>query len=287
MIGAVCCYMWLMVAAARGQNLAIDEDLTNYLPYYNEPKVEVMRVKVGTPINLRCPKRGEWEYKACQTSIVCDTRDSVRPEVNRNWRKLLNGDHLKLSATTGKHRGVYRCIDKTDKQTISKVVQIEVVENYVGYPPTVESLKITNITGQFNLEYTIRCNVSSVVPPTIIWFKRCSGHKCDVNYDSICYCHLNETTPVLHLGSTHIAVSEYGKDYRNVSIEVPVTDGPSRHRGTSFSLLFLVPLHFLFIPLAVWLCHARRKRRIKQTEQQKKLLRLNIPKSNPEELLCL
>ncbi|XP_030750196.1 Down syndrome cell adhesion molecule-like protein 1 homolog isoform X2 [Sitophilus oryzae] len=278
----------------RNSDINEISELTNYLPYYSELKIETMRIKAGTPVILKCSPRGEWEYKWCEPSyrgVTCDTKDVTKLEDSIQWRKLRVRDRLDLGVAKSSLNGIYRCVEK---RKVRKAVLVEVVDidTYSGPPPSVTSLKTANITDQLNVEFTIRCNVTSVVPPTIIWFKQCSGHKCDVQYDAICYCHLNESTPVLHLGHMHIgklsiynarafdsglyaclAVTEYGKDYRNVSIEVPDSEGIVHQRDSSFSLLFLVPLHFVFIPVIVWLCHVRRKRRIAQTEQQKNLLR--------------
>lgn len=70
-----------------------------------------------------------------------------------------------------------------------------------------------------------------------------------------------------------MAVTEYGKDYKNVFIKVP----SSNYKGEneSFSLLFLIPFTLILAPIAVWLCYYKRKKKsvIIIVDQQKQLIK--------------
>lgn len=75
-----------------------------------------------------------------------------------------------------------------------------------------------------------------------------------------------------------LAVTEYGKDYKYVTINVPDADG-KRDGNNSFPLLFLVPLSLVIAPILVWLCYFRRKKKKKSVtaiavgQQQQMLLK--------------
>lgn len=70
-----------------------------------------------------------------------------------------------------------------------------------------------------------------------------------------------------------LAVTEYGKDYKNVFIEVPRSEYGGENE--SFSLLFLIPFTLILAPVAVWLCYYRRKRKsvVVIVDQQKRLIK--------------
>lgn len=156
-------------------------------------------------------------------------------------------------------------------------------------PPSINSLKTSNITTQLNIEFTIQCNVSSMIPPSIFWFKKCYGSKCELEYDNVCYCHPNVNATSYSVGQIHIskinifnakdldsgfyaclAMTEYGKDYKNVTINVPDND----NGNNSFRLLFLIPLALVVIPLVAWFCYLKvaEKRMVVATRQQQQTL---------------
>ncbi|XP_050310461.1 cell adhesion molecule DSCAML1-like [Anthonomus grandis grandis] len=296
-----------LVSCCHGQDIFDTDGFSNDSPFTIEPKVERIRVKVGTPITLKCAQNHQlanhtiWEYKECSLSykdIACNLKDlmTTNPTDKFSWKKRSNRHRLEIHSTNKNHSGLYRCVEKgfTKKSVIIEVVGSE---SYEGPPPSVQSLITSNLTNQLNMEFTIQCNVSSVIPPTIIWFKKCYGSKCDIEYDELCYCHLNVTTTSNNIGNTYIskmnifkardvdsglyaclAVTEYGKDYKNVTIIVP-DSGTKKSANLLFSLLFLVPLALVVLPLVlVWLCYFRRKKKkvpvvvVAERQQQKLLL---------------
>lgn len=146
------------------------------------------------------------------------------------------------------------------------------------------------MTDQINIEFTIQCNVTSEIPPTIVWFKSCYRQKCDIKYEEICYCHINTSISYYRMGNIHIskfsiynardvdsgvyvcaAITQYGQHLQNVTIKVPST----RNQNESFSLLFLIPISLILVPFSVWLCCYRRKKKsvIIIVDQQKQLIR--------------
>lgn len=130
------------------------------------------------------------------------------------------------------------------------------------------------------MEFTIQCNVSSEVPPSIFWFKSCYGQKCDIKFNEICFCHLtssisNYNTSNVYISKfsifnardvdngmyTCLAMTQYGENSQNVTIVVPASH--LKEGAASFSVLFLIPLVLLVIPVFVWLfCYRRRKKSV-------------------------
>ncbi|KAL1491855.1 hypothetical protein ABEB36_012390 [Hypothenemus hampei] len=224
-----------------------------------------------------------WEYKECDSpykNFACSNPEILNIKSNITWKRHSNKQRLEIDSLKKKHGGMYRCVEKG---VVKKLFIIEVVglNGYESPPPLVQSLLISNMTNQLNMEFTIQCNVTSSIPPTVIWFKKCYGSKCDIECDNICYCHLNVPTSSYSIGNIYInkmniynardidsglyaclAVTEYGKDYKYVTINVPDTGVKGTGSG-SFSLLFLIPLVLMVIPLLVWLCYVRRKKKSK------------------------
>ncbi|XP_048522528.1 titin homolog isoform X2 [Dendroctonus ponderosae] len=291
------------------QDLADIEGFSNDSPFNVEPKVENIKVKVGTPINLKCANHLSnhtvWEYKECEIlykGIVCNLHDLTKPKVKDkdSWKRQSTKQRLEIDSMNKADSGLYRCLEKG---VVKKSLIIEVVaDSYEGPPPSVQSLLTSNITNQLNMEFTIQCNVTSVIPPTVIWFKKCYGSKCDIDYDGICYCHLNITASSYNIGNTYIskmnifnakeidsglyaclAVTEYGKDYKYVTITVPDVDGKNNN-SNSFPLLFLIPLALIIVPLLVWLCYFRRKTKkplsvVNAGQQRQNLLSLSASRA--------
>lgn len=151
------------------------------------------------------------------------------------------------------------------------------------------------------MKFTIQCNVTSDVPPTIFWFKSCYGQKCDIEYNKTCYCHLNSNTSITShkIGTTYLskysifnardvdngvyacaALTEYGENSQNVTIRVP------KHvkEDVSFSVLFLIPVALILIPVGIWLCYYRNRKKKDanvedMAEQNKQLVRPKVPEN--------
>lgn len=149
---------------------------------------------------------------------------------------------------------------------------------YDGFPPYVAPLRTSNMTNQANMEFTIQCNVTSEVPPTIFWFKTCYGQKCDIKFNKICFCHLtssisNYNTSNIYISKfsifnardvdtgmyTCLAMTQYGENSQNVTIIVPASH--LKDSNGSFSLLFLIPTVLLIIPLVLWIFYHRRRKK--------------------------
>lgn len=160
----------------------------------------------------------------------------------------------------------------------------------------------TSLTNQINIEITIQCNVTSRIPPTIVWFKTCYGQKCDVKINEKCSCHLtssisNYNTSNLYISKfsifnardvdtgtyTCLAITQYGENAQNVTVNVPV----SHHQATiSFSYLFLIPAVLLVIPLIFWIIYHRRRKKksvVVIVDKQHQLIRPIVRSSNVQE----
>ncbi|XP_057651775.1 uncharacterized protein LOC130891191 isoform X1 [Diorhabda carinulata] len=271
------------------RSLVLDEeDMSNDYPF-NAPQyhTKTLRVKNGTPLRLKCHQdKAKWYFKPCDSNfygIVCN-------EKNRHWRRLENvtRGRIHFEAANKEHNGIYRC---SQNNVPVKIFIVDVFDpGYSGSPPQVYPLKISNITGPINMEFTIQCKVNSEVPPTIIWFKSCYGQKCDFKYYQTCYCHINTSISNYNTGSTYLskylifnardvdsgtyvclAVTQFGKDDQNVTISVPYT----KSDNDFYSLLFLIPFGFLLVPLLVWWCYFRKKKKsvVIVVDQQKQLIR--------------
>ncbi|XP_066144579.1 fibroblast growth factor receptor-like 1 isoform X1 [Euwallacea fornicatus] len=288
------CFLYFLTIRCQADDLLDTEGYSNDSPFNLEPKMKSFRVTEGTQYTFRCATNATshiiWEYKECSKTYVkgfdCDRQDWTIINSNENWKKRSNKHRFVIESLKKNQSGLYRCIEKG---IVRKVFMIEVVagNSYEGEAPSVQSLLTSNITGQLNMEFTIQCNVTSITPPTIIWFKKCYGSKCDVEYEEICYCHLNIETSWYNLGITYIskmnifnardldsglyaclAVTQYGQDVKNVTIIVPDTD-LKNGGGNSITFLFLIPLTLVVAPLIVWLCYMRRKKKNIMIEVQK------------------
>lgn len=128
------------------------------------------------------------------------------------------------------------------------------------------------------MEFTIQCNVTSEVPPTIFWFKTCYGQKCDIKLNKICFCHLTNSISSYNTSNIYIskfsifnardvdtgmytclAITQFGENSQNVTILVPANH--LREDGDSFPLLFLIPAVLLLIPLLLWIFYHRRRKK--------------------------
>nr|CAI5828642.1 unnamed protein product [Callosobruchus analis] len=264
----------------------LDLGMSNDSPYENQPEKIHLRVKIGTPITLKCPNNATiWEYKPCTSSFQDFLCDSKPP-----WSRLnLTKERKHISAVDRKHNGLFRCMDNT--AVVRRVFLVDVVyPGYSGTKPLVAPLRISNLTGQINMDFTIQCNVTSEVPPTIFWFKSCYRNKCDIKYNQMCYCHLNTSISSYNLGSTYLskysifnarhldsgvyaclAVTQYGEHSQNVTITVPRDEDGD---GEQVSWLLLIPV-MLVLPVIIWLWYYRRSKSKPEIviEQQKQLIK--------------
>ncbi|CAH1099956.1 unnamed protein product [Psylliodes chrysocephalus] len=277
----------LLFVVCGCQSISDEEEMFNDYPFdVPQQETKTMRVKNGTPLTFKCHhERAKWHFKPCDSNfygIVCNE--------NRHWRKLENETRgrLHFESASKRHSGLYRC---SQNDGSVKLFMLDVYDpGYNGAPPKVNPLQISNITGPINMEFTIQCRVTSEVPPTIIWFKSCFGHKCDFRYHQTCYCHINTSISNYNTGSTYLskylifnardvdsgtyiclAVNQFGKDDQNVTISVP----SKKSNNEFYSLLFFIPFGLLLVPLTVWFCYFERRKKSAEivVDQQKQLIR--------------
>ncbi|XP_060528830.1 uncharacterized protein LOC132703528 [Cylas formicarius] len=247
----ISCWVYALFLTFCGCQRYEDEGYTNDSPFISDARVETVRVKSGTPLlTIKCGNGARratglvWEYKPCRSyysGLFCnsDVTDGDGRDAT-SWRKIHRGvrDKFEIARPNETHSGMYRC---RENDLVKRTYLLEIVDDikFDGPPPSISSLKISNATSDVNAEFTIQCNVSSVVPPTVIWFKSCFDHKCEIAYENVCYCHLNFPPSAYNVGNTYLskinvhntrstdsgiyaclAVTEYGKDHKNVTVQV-------------------------------------------------------------------
>lgn len=169
-------------------------------------------------------------------------------------------------------------------------------------PPKVAPLILSSNSTMLPLtNIVIQCKMTSIIPPEVRWFKECRGRKCVSNISDIqsngCYCLIPNSNFVYSNGSDVyfsklsiynlrtidsgmyicLALSAQGHDQSNITIKVQDQDylysNGARNRRFSFSILFLIPLCFILVPLTIWLCFYRRKKKhCSLSERQKQQL---------------
>lgn len=167
---------------------------------------------------------------------------------------------------------------------------------YKGPPPEVVSVIPTNTTIPQTSHLVIQCKIHSFVRPEIRFFKECNGKRCDIYENDFCYCSIPVSNNLHSLGHNLymsklniynvrdidsgvyacLAISVYGKDYKNVFVLVQGSTLEQISEQKSFSLLFLIPLGFVLVPVVVWLCYYKKKNTISTlvyNEHQKQLIK--------------
>lgn len=151
-----------------------------------------------------------------------------------------------------------------------------------------------NITIPTNTELVIRCSVNN--PSSIMWFKETDANGYDIMYDGHYYSKLSTTIYPNHvLESTEyqsklsirkVSLSDSGvyvcvgvnEDSIKTEVNVVSVIGYNWEPHTSFSLLFLIPLAFALVPITVWLCYFRKKRKDYDRQRMKLVVSTrNIP----------
>uniref|UniRef100_A0A1Y1K216 Ig-like domain-containing protein n=1 Tax=Photinus pyralis TaxID=7054 RepID=A0A1Y1K216_PHOPY len=190
--------------------------------------------------------------------------------------------NLHLHNVNTSHSGLYRCI--TDDKVI-KTYEVIVVDRNVksNYQPA-ELLDVIppNATIEINTRVIIQCRVYSQLPPTIWWFKESDATNYDIKFSGKYYLQINKSVSAysvphesnVYLSKLYIyhakevdsgkyvcfALTHNGTAQKDTTINVVPTDKywePKR----SFVLLFLIPIIFALIPVTIWLCYYRRKRK--------------------------
>lgn len=166
-----------------------------------------------------------------------------------------------------------------------------------GKPPELLSIEPENSTITQNTHLTIQCKVSSQSPPAIWWFKQ-TDRITEIQYNNRYYDRINTSDPFytmrdevnVYLSKLNIynaremdsgvyvcaAVTNSGMDYKSAAVNV-ISNTVYGKSHPPFSLLFLIPLFFALIPVTVWLCYYRKKRknvqRHSELPQQQRLIR--------------
>ncbi|RZC37816.1 fibroblast growth factor receptor-like 1, partial [Asbolus verrucosus] len=261
------------------------------------------RYKVGSDILMNCDNHNHkditWEFKFCPTNykgVHCDKKSMNKLDRSGSkWKKLdfKTTSNLKLKNASEENAGLYRCLYNDSVIKIYKI-DVFVATKFTGPTPEVLSLiPSTNSTILPNTPISIQCKVKSVTPPEIRWFKECNGHKCEVKENGHCYCPISSPNSAYSISnniylSKHsiqssrninsgtyicLVISVYGKDYKNVTIKVQDLQNDGM-KNKSFSSLFLIPLCFVLVPVTIWLCFYRRKKKNRNlNEHQKKLIK--------------
>lgn len=163
-----------------------------------------------------------------------------------------------------------------------------------------------NSTIPENSHLIIQCKASSATPLQIWWFKQTEGQETGIKYFNKYYFPINNSDqfyPVpgevnLYLSKLSIynarevdsgvyacaAISNSGLAYKIAVVRVTAAGAAwyaEWEVHTSFLLLFLIPLLLALIPVTVWLCYYRRKKRDERRQgegrqQERKLIRTAV-----------
>lgn len=225
--------------------------------------------------------------------LECDTDNS-------KWTQLDETGHkLRINKTNSSHNGLYRCtqngnvlrifsVEISGKKNNLKSFTISLFARFSGTesypPPKVESLTWFSSNSSSLTEYTFLCNITSKPEPKVFWIKQCHGSICNLNYHNMCFCPMNITNDnaLYNNDNTYLskiklinvrevdsgwymclAVTSFGKDFKNITINVQSLNIPT---PASYSLLFLIPFVFILSPAVIWLCYYynRKKKKRKQ-----------------------
>jgi hypothetical protein len=242
-----------------------------------------------------------WEFKHCENNykgIHFNKRNMYKlGNTDGEWKKLNFNKmrkKLEIKNATEENIGLYRCLYN---ESVIKIYVVDVVVSakYNGPPPEVLSLiPSSNSTILSNTPLVIQCKAKSVTPPEIRWFKECDVQTCELNYKGHCYCAIPSSNSAFAISNniylnklniynsrrldsgTYIClvVSSYGTAYKNITIKVQDIS-ESEETNKSFSLLFLIPLCLILVPVTIWLCFYRRKKKHRHSlnEHQKQLIK--------------
>lgn len=237
-----------------------------------------------------------WEFKACQPDfkkIPCtslyESNSKGYAEKNSTWDKISGhiikkkcAFNLELRNANESHSGLYRCIEDNKIIKTYEVEIIDSVNQYSGQPPELLDIIPSNVTINQNMQIIIQCKVYSKQPPVIWWFKQSDGTNYDIQYFDKYYNRINTSIQVyavphelnIYLSKLNIyharevdsgvyvcvAMTESGKDYKDAIVNV-ITTNSYWEPHTSFFLLFLIPVAFAAVPIIVWLCYYRKKKK--------------------------
>lgn len=147
-----------------------------------------------------------------------------------------------------------------------------------GSTPNVLEFQPSNVTVYREMRIVIQCKVYSILPVEIRWFKE------DQNgfiYKNISYVMLNYSQHVyidrdiylskLIIDKAHendsgvymcAAINSLGPVFRTANVTVLSYPSSKEYReSNSFYLLFLIPLGLALLPIIVWLCYYRKKKK--------------------------
>lgn len=253
-------------------------------------------LKCSTTSCLYIKQNSVWEFKRCEPDFKkssCTNFDglSVRggPSKNITWNTVRGhvmrhkcSVNLHLHNVNTSYSGLYRCI--TDDKVIKTYEVIVVDRNDKSNYQPAELLDVipANATIEINTRVIIQCRVYSQLSPTIWWFKESDATNYDIKFSGKYYLQINKSVSAysvphesnVYLSKLYIyhakevdsgkyvcfALTHNGTAQKDATINVVSTDKywePQR----SFVLLFLIPIIFALIPVTIWLCYYRKKRK--------------------------
>lgn len=262
-------------------------------------------LKCTTTSCLYLKQNSVWEFKGCLSDFkkssctnFYDINDKGRLAKNLTWNAVRGhvmrhkcSVNLHLHDVNTSYSGLYRCI--TDDRVI-KTYEVIVVDrnNKTNYPPT-ELLDVIppNATIEINMRVIIQCRVYSQLPPTIWWFKESDATNYDIKFSGKYYLQINKSVSAysvphesnVYLSKLYIyhakevdsgkyvcfALTDSGTAQKDATVNVISTEKYWEPQS-SFVLLFLIPIIFALIPITIWLCYYRKKRKNNQKVARRK-----------------
>ncbi|KAK4875837.1 hypothetical protein RN001_012259 [Aquatica leii] len=255
-----------------------------------------MVLKCSTTSCLYLKQNSVWEFKACQPDfkkISCsnyyDTSNKDILAKNVTWDPV-SGHVLRHKCAVNLHlqkintsfSGLYRCITDEKIIKIYEVIVLDSLNKYSYQPPELLDVIPLNTTIASNMQVIIQCRVYSQRPPVIWWFKESDESNYDIKYSGKYYLQINTSVQVygiphesnVYLSKMYIyhaqgsdsgkyvcfAMTASGMAHKDASIKV-ITNDTYWESDTSFVLLFLIPITFALIPITIWLCYYRKKKK--------------------------
>ncbi|KAK9707706.1 hypothetical protein QE152_g27675 [Popillia japonica] len=279
-------YTFVLLFVTSNSQKYDDENILNDQPFYHpeitSTKPKIIRIGIQSNVTLTCSDDGssygghsKWQFKPCSFDMkgtLCEqfydnayqlgSRDrwiKIHPRNSSLYRYSYDLDITNVSRT---YSGLYRCIVNNRIQRVYEVIVSELINDKDKMSKIVINPK--NITIPTNTELVIRCSVNN--PSSIMWFKETDANGYDIMYDGHYY---NSGVYVC------VGVNE---DSIKTEVNVVTVIGYNWEHHTSFSLFFLIPLAFALVPITVWLCYFRKKR--KDYDRQRMKLMLNA-RTNP------
>ncbi|KAF5292479.1 hypothetical protein FQA39_LY14026 [Lamprigera yunnana] len=236
-----------------------------------------------------------WEFKACQPDfkkVSCSSYYDVNKGYltkNVSWDPVTGhvvrhkcSVNLHLQKINTSFSGLYRCINDDKVIKIYEIIVVDSLNKYNYQPPELLDVVPLNATIAPNMQMIIQCRVYSQRLPVIWWFKESDETNYDIKYSGKYYLQINTSIQAygipqesnVYLSKLYIhraqeqdsgkyvcfAMTETGMAHKDASIKV-ITSDKYWKSDSSFVLLFLIPITFALIPITIWLCYYRKKKK--------------------------